>query len=105
MKTRSKFLAVGAMMAAVWCTAPLAQSATTESTTIPGATPQYPPAANSIGVDKGAATMPAARAGKRIHRASAHHHVKVSANHHPKRMTHKVAHRPVKKVAHKNAAA
>ena len=102
MKTRSKFLAVGAMMAAVWCTAPLAQSATTESTTIPGATPQYPPAANSIGVDKGAATMPAARTAKRIHRASAHHHV---AKHHPKRVTHKVAHHRVKKVAHKNAAA
>jgi hypothetical protein len=49
MKTRSKVLA--AMMAAVWCAAPYAQSTTTESKTLPGATPQYPPAANSQGLD------------------------------------------------------
>jgi len=66
MKTRSKLLAVSAMLAAVWCTAPYAQSTTTESTTLPGATPQYPPAANSTGVD-----TPTTAPKKRVRKSSA----------------------------------
>jgi hypothetical protein len=99
---KTKFLAVGAMMAAVWCTAPLAQTTTTESTTLPGATPQYPPAANSVGVDKGPAMMPAARPATRMHRASVHH-ARVVTKHHTKRVTHKVVNHRVKKITYPTA--
>ena len=56
MKNRTKILVAGAAMAAMWCSAPFAQSTTTESTTIPGATPQYPPASNSTGAPASGAT-------------------------------------------------
>lgn len=58
MKNRKTLLAVSAMMAAaMWCAGSQAQSTTTESKIIPGATPEYPPAANSSGIDRGTTKM------------------------------------------------